>query len=281
MKKLSLSAVAGLALGITTIIAFAGPRAARSATELAKINGTVITLEEFEKKYRDNLKFFQFKAPSKKSVLDDLVQRELVLQEARKAGLDKNPEMIERMNTVLFQAYVDQRLSKEVEKINVTDEEAKSYYSKYPEIRTSHIFVAVRPDATAEEDKAAKTRITKILSDDLKAGASFAEVAQKSSEGASAPMGGDVDYKTREALETAYYDAALKLRTPGKISGVVKTPFGYHIIKLTAVRSWNDADKAQVKRQVFEERRVTIYQGLMKQLRQQASVAIKPELLKE
>jgi hypothetical protein len=53
-----------LSLGLTLACPFTA-RTAYSATELAKINGNVITLEEFNKKYRENLKFFQFKAPTK------------------------------------------------------------------------------------------------------------------------------------------------------------------------------------------------------------------------
>jgi peptidyl-prolyl cis-trans isomerase C/peptidyl-prolyl cis-trans isomerase D len=120
--------------------------AARAATELAKVNSTVITLEDFNKKYKENLKFFQYKAPSKTSVLDDLVKRELGIQEAKREGLDKDPEIQERMNTVLYHALLDKKLSKEFEAIHVSDGEAKDYYARNPEVRTSHIFVALRPE---------------------------------------------------------------------------------------------------------------------------------------
>ncbi len=47
-----------------------------SATELARVDNTVITLEDFNKKYQENLKFFQMKAPKKRDVLEDLIKRE-------------------------------------------------------------------------------------------------------------------------------------------------------------------------------------------------------------
>lgn len=255
---------------------------AAAATEVAKINNTSITLEEFNKKYQENLKFFQFKAPSRKSVLDDLIKRELGIQEARKLGLDKDPDVIERMNTVLYQSLLEKKLNKEFEAIHISDDDAKQYYSKYPEIRTSHIFVAVRSDAKAEDEAAAKAKIQKINNDYLKPGKmTFAEVAQRYSEGVAAPMGGDFDYQTKDKLGAAVYDAALKLKTPGKVSEIVRSPFGYHIIKLTAIRPWDDVDKGAVKRLVFEEKRGQIFERYMNQLRQQAKVSVHSELLKD
>ena len=78
-----------------------------SATELARVNGTLITLEDFNKKYRENLKFFQFKTPTREGVLDDLVKRELGIQEAKKLGLDKDPEIVDRMYTVLYHSLLE------------------------------------------------------------------------------------------------------------------------------------------------------------------------------
>ncbi|MGK5089839.1 peptidylprolyl isomerase, partial [Bdellovibrionota bacterium FG-2] len=188
-----------------------------AATELAKVNGAVITLEEFHKKYRENLKFFQFKAPTKAGVLDDLIKRELGIQEAKRSGLDKDPDVLDRMNTVLYHALLDKKLSKDFEGIHITDEEAKEFYSRNPEIRTSHIFVALRPDAKLEEEKKALEKIKRIQEEQIKPGKmGFAEVAQRFSEGVAAPMGGDIDYQSKDKLDPTYYETAVKLRAPGK-----------------------------------------------------------------
>jgi peptidyl-prolyl cis-trans isomerase C/peptidyl-prolyl cis-trans isomerase D len=253
-----------------------------AATELAKVNNSVITLEDFEKKYKDNLRFFQMKPPTKKGVLDDLIKRELGIQEAKKMGLDKDPEIMDRINTVLYHALLEKKLTKEFEGIHVSDDEAKDYYKKNPEIRTSHIFVALRPDAKHEEQKQAFEKIKKIQTEYLapnKMG--FSEVAQRYSEGPAAPMGGDIDYQTRDRLDPAYYEAAMKLGSPGKVSGIVRSQFGYHIIKLTSIRRWEEADKTQVKRLVFEEHRAKIYDKYMAQLKNQSKVAVHSELLKD
>lgn len=281
MKKRTLS-MGYTTLAIVPILAGLAANTARSATELARINQTVISLEEFNKRYRENLKYFQLKAPTKKNVLDDIVKRELALQEARKTGLDKDPEVIDRMNTVLYHAFVDRKLSKDVDKIQISEEEAKSYYTQNPEIRTSHIFVAVKPDASKEEETKALARIKKVYEEEVKPGTtSFAEIAQRFSEGIAAPMGGDIDYQTKDKLDPTYYQTALALKNPGKVSGIIRSQFGYHIIKLTAVRPWEEADRPAVKRLVFEQRRGELFDRLMSQLRSQAKVSTHPELIKE
>jgi parvulin-like peptidyl-prolyl isomerase len=267
---------------VITFLALGAASAARAATELAKVNNTVITLEEFDKKYKENLKFFQFRAPTKQGVLDDLVKRELGIQEARKEGLDKDPEVIDRMNTVLYHALLDKKLSKQLEGIHVTDEEAKAFYAKNPELRTSHIFVAVKPDAKPKEVEEAKARITKILNEQLKPGKmSFAEVAQRWSEGVAAPMGGDIDYQTKDKLDPNYYKRALALSVGQYAPEPVRSQFGWHIIKLTAKRAWEETDKPQIKRLVHEERRNEVFERFMDQLRAKHKVAVRKELIKE
>ncbi|MGZ3708551.1 MAG: peptidylprolyl isomerase [Bdellovibrionota bacterium] len=271
-----------MSLGFLCLVAMTGA-SAHAASELARVNGTVITVDEFNKKYKENLQYYnQLKAPTKKGVLEDLVKREIGIQEAKKMGLDKDPDVVDRMNTVLYHALIDKKLAKDFSKILVSDQEARDFYSKYPEIRTSHIFVALRPDAGPEDDKKAYQKIKKIQEDQLSPGKmSFAEVAQGFSEGAAAAMGGDIDYQTKDRLDPAYYEAAVKLRSPGKTSGIIRSQFGYHIIKLTAIRPWEEADKGQIKRMLFEEKRNQVFEKFMNQLRSQAKVTLHPELLKD
>jgi peptidyl-prolyl cis-trans isomerase C/peptidyl-prolyl cis-trans isomerase D len=222
------------------------------------------------------------KPPTKKGVLDDLIKRELGIQEARKMGLDRDPEVIDRINTVLYHALLEKKLSKEFESIHISDEQARDYYSRNPEVRTSHIFVSVRPDSKPDEQAKALERIKKIQSEYLINGKmGFAEVAQRYSEGPAAAMGGDMDYQTRDRLDPVYYEAAVKLGSTGKTSGIVKTQFGYHIIKLTGIRRWEEIDKAQVKRLVFEEQRSKIFEKYMEGLKAHAKISSHSEMLKD
>ncbi|MGE0614798.1 MAG: peptidylprolyl isomerase [Bacteriovoracia bacterium] len=253
-----------------------------TAAVVAEINNKQITLDYFNEKYQESVKFYQYNPPTKANVLDEIIKRELGIQEAVKMGLDKDPEVIDRMQTVLYRALLDRRLGKEMEKIEVTDGEAKSFYDKNPEIRTSHIFIALAPNATPAQEKEARARLQDIKTKFLDPGKmSFAEVAQRYSQGSAAPMGGDLDYQTKDKLDPKYYETAVALRNPGAVSGIVRTRFGLHIIKLTAVRKWNDADKAKFKRLVFEEQRTEIFEKFMKSLRGKSKVSVNAALIKE
>lgn len=275
MRKSSL-----LSFSLSALIGLICTSTPWAATELARINQSVITLEEFNKKYNENLKFFQLKQPTKAAVLDEMIKRELAIQEARKQGLHQKAEVKDRMDTVLYYALLEHNLTAEYEKISVSDEEAKAYYDRNPEIRTSHIFVAVAPNATDAEQKAALERIQRINSEHVLPGKmSFAEIAQRFSDGPAAAVGGDIDYQSKERVDPKYYDTALKLGTPGKISEIIRSRFGYHIIKLTAIRPWEEQDKAQVKRAVFDEQRSIIFEKYMGELKKQARVVDHRELL--
>jgi parvulin-like peptidyl-prolyl isomerase len=279
-KKLLLALLQKAFAIILVVLAFTS-EASLAASELARINQTVITTEEFEKKFQDSSKFFQMKAPSRKGVLEDIIKRELGIQEARRIGLDKDPDVLERMNTVLYHALLERKLNTDLEKIVISDSEAKAFYQRNPEVRTSHIFVAVRNGATADEEKKALLRITEIRDQHLKPGKmSFAEVAQRFSDGVAAPVGGDLDYNTKDKLDPIYYDAAVKLKTPGAVSGIVRSNFGYHIIRLTGVRPWEETDQAQIKRLVYDEKRSEVFEKYMATLRKQAKVTINQSALK-
>ncbi len=275
-------------LGVVTsslhfvVLASAAP--SPGGTELARINGTVITLEEFNTKYRENMKFFRYRIPTKKNVLEDMIRRDLAVQEAKKLGLDKDPEVIDRVNTVLYHSLLDKRLSSKFDAIQITDDEIKAFYKENPEIRTSHIFVQVRYDASDAQDKAALAKIKRIqtaLAEGVKSGkVTFAEVARNQSEGVAAATGGDIDYQTKDKLDPAYYQAAIKLKV-GAVSDVVRSQFGYHIIKLTAVKELKDVDRGQYKRLIFDEKRGKIFEAYMDDLKKGSKVSVNYELLKE
>src|SRR6186713_1856005 len=95
------------------------PTLSLGATELAKVNGKVITLEDFNKKYQALLPLYTNKTPTKSNVLDDLIKRELGIQEAKKMKLEQDPDVQDEMNTVLYQALLRKQLAKEFEKIQI------------------------------------------------------------------------------------------------------------------------------------------------------------------
>ncbi len=265
-----------LSAALFSVLAFA-------ATELARVNEKVISLEDFNNRYKDSLKFFNYKAPTKKNVLDDIIKREVGVQEAKKLGLDKDPEVVERINTVLYQSLLDKKLSSKFEAIQLSEKEVEDYYRRNPEIRVSHIFVQVRFDANTSQEKAAHDKMKKIqlaLKDGLKNGKTFAEIATTFSEGVGASTGGDMGYQTKDKLDSTFYSSAVKLKQ-GDISDIVRSQFGYHIIKLTGVRDYKETDKGQIKRLLFDEKRSALFDSYMEDLKKKSKVSVNYNLIKE
>jgi parvulin-like peptidyl-prolyl isomerase len=252
---------------------------ANASVEAAKVNDKVITLEQLASKVVELEKSGAPYLPKSKDILDEMIRREVAVQEARKLKLDQDPEVIEKINNVLYFSLLEKQLGKDFEKLSLSDAEAKNWYEKNPEIRTSHIFIGLLPTVTEEEEKMATTKLNGILADIKSGKTSFAEAAQKNSEDPSAAMGGDLDYRMKNRLDPVYYRAALKLGKIGDISGIVRTPFGMHLVRLTGKHSWSEMDRQNVKRVIFEEKRQELVTNFLNGLRQKAKITINSKAL--
>ena len=101
-------------------------------------------------------------------------------------------------------------------------------YTTPEQIRASHVLLTTE----GKDDAAVRAQAEQVLKE-AKSGADFAALAKKYSQDESnAQQGGDLDYFTRGRMVAAFDNAAFAL-APGEISDVVKTEFGYHIIKVT------------------------------------------------
>jgi peptidyl-prolyl cis-trans isomerase D len=121
-------------------------------------------------------------------------------------------------------------------------------YSTPEQVRASHILLKTE----GKDDAAVKATAEELLKQ-AKAGADFAELAKKNSEDeASAKNGGDLDYfgKGRMVPE---FDAAVFAMEPGQVSDLVKTQYGYHIIKLIDKKPATTRPLAQVRQQLNDQ----------------------------
>jgi peptidyl-prolyl cis-trans isomerase D len=131
-------------------------------------------------------------------------------------------------------------------------------YGKPEERQASHILIAVKPDATDAEKEAAKKRAEDLAAQAKKNPAQFAELAKQSSQDpGSAPQGGDLGFFTRDGSMVKPFEDAVFSMKSGEITGPIQTNFGWHIIKLTAVRP--------AKLQNFDEVKGPIEQDLKHQ----------------
>ena len=174
-------------------------------------------------------------------------------------------------NQPLFQApeqatieYVTLDLDAVKKSITLNESDLKAYYdqnvqrfSGAEERRASHILINALKDAPNAERAAAKARAEELLILAKKSPESFAELAKKNSQDAgSAVNGGDLDYFARGAMVKPFEDAAFSLKK-GDISEVIESDFGYHIIKLTDIKT--------PKQRTFEEMRPTLESDLKTQ----------------
>jgi peptidyl-prolyl cis-trans isomerase D len=152
--------------------------------------------------------------------------------------------------------------------ISVTEEDLRRHYdenaSRYTqaeERRASHILISSDSAQPAGERQKARAKAEGLLEDLRRAPARFAELARKESQDpGSAGQGGDLDYFSRGAMVKPFEDAVYGMKV-GEISAVVETDFGYHIIRLDAVRGGQRRPFEAVKAEIESEVRAQLAQG--------------------
>ncbi|MFP5213417.1 MAG: peptidylprolyl isomerase, partial [Acidobacteriota bacterium] len=265
-----------------------------SKAKVAVVNGVVITegalnqeLGRFEQQFAmggqkpDAAQM----AEMKKSVLDGLVAREVLKQEAEKQGLKADPAEVDsqianvkkrfpneddfkalltKMNIteadlkaqvgqeLIITKLIDQQVAS---KITITDEETKAFYDKNPDmfktpemVRASHILVKVDANASAEDKAKAHDKIAEIQKK-IKDGGDFAALAQESSDCPSKAKGGDLNFFRRGQMVPAFEQAAFGMKV-GDVSDIVETQFGYHLIKLTDKKDAGTMSYVEIKEKI-------------------------------
>ena len=127
------------------------------------------------------------------------------------------------------------------DKVGVSEEEIKTYYETniddfnvQNQVKARHILISVPTDADPEKIEQARKKAEEILAK-AKKGEDFAGLAKQYSEGPTAKKGGDLGYFPRGRMIKEFEDAAFSLK-PGELSPVVRTQFGFHIIKVEDVK---------------------------------------------
>jgi parvulin-like peptidyl-prolyl isomerase len=159
----------------------------------------------------------------------------------------------------------------------VTDQEVREFYDTNPEmfesgerLRASHIQLRINEQMSAE-DKAARRQRAHQLLGQIRDGDDFAELARRHSEDqGSAALGGELQVFHRGQMPPAFEEAAFALE-PGAVSGVVETPFGFHIIKLherlPSLHMEFDAAKDRMKTLLLAQKKQRALASLVTNLR--------------
>lgn len=163
------------------------------------------------------------------------------------------PETIKAEYVVLSAELVESQ-------IKVNDADIKTYYdqnlARYKteeQRRASHILISAGKAASAVEKANAKAKAEKVLEQLRKSPADFAKLAKENSQDpGSAERGGDLDFFGKGMMVKPFEDTAFKLKD-GEISGLVESDFGYHIIRLTAIKPAAVRSLAEVKDNIVDE----------------------------
>lgn len=238
---------------------------------IAKVNGVKIT----QKQYQQQLKFIQSQNPkgnqspvSRQLVINDLITREILLQEAKKLKLhkDKKVKAILKLqkNNVLIQTLISRNVTDKA----ISDKELKKVYNKQvanadqKEYKARHILV--KDEAKAKE-----------LIGKLNDGADFEELAKKESTGPSGKSGGDLGWFSSKQMVPAFSKATAELKKGTHTQKPVKTRFGFHIIKLEDSRTREVPKFADVKPQLIPIVKNIRIQEYVLKLRNKAKIEVR------
>ena len=180
-------------------------------------------------------------------IKDEVISREIFMQEAQKRGLDATDDFKAQME-LARQTLLIRELFTEYQKANpVTEAEIKAEYDKFAaanggkEYHARHILVE-------KEDEA------KAILASLKKGGKFDEIAKKQSKDpGSGAKGGDLDWANANSYVPEFSGALVKLKKGQLTETPVKTQFGYHVIRLDDIRDAQLPPLDQVKPQIAQQ----------------------------
>lgn len=215
----------------------------------------------------------------KRTFAEDYVQMKIMAAQAEQAGLDKDPLVAAQLRLLRENALANAQLAKVEETLKPSDADLQKTYEQHKaeldQVHARHILIAFAGSKVAQEGKPKLTdEQAKAKAEDLRkkivAGADFAELAKKESDDiGSGSRGGDLGTFAKGQMVPEFEKAAFE--TPvGKVSDVVHTEFGYHIIKVEEHKTLSMADirpqlEKEVKKKMIEDR--------MNQMKQTAKVS--------
>lgn len=278
---------------------------------LAQVNEEVITLEEFKNELKD-IKLEHEELPEdpesldqlKTALLDQIIDRKLILGEARRIDIRVSEEEINKAILALkrdyagesFRAMLEyrgmsfegwkQRLKEKLmaEKLintvaqfdaPIEEKSVKQYYEEHIEEYSFPEQVRARQIVVATEEEA------KEILRRLRKGENFEKLAREKSMMPERISGGDLGFFARGEMPEAF-DAVFSLKVDG-VSKVIKSPYGYHIFKVeekaeAKVREFNEV-KDEIVHQMRKKKREEIYYDWLSGLRAKAKIKINKQRL--
>ncbi|MGQ0812440.1 MAG: peptidylprolyl isomerase [Nitrospiraceae bacterium] len=268
---LSLSLLLGLLLGAVTACT---PPPQENVVVL--INGRPITQDEFDFRWAELAEATRSryeKEGGKRKFLDDLITRELLMQEARKQGIDQYQSIRERTQRYKEQQILDELLKDKIRtKIEVSKEELDAYYAQHArellgpwKVQISQMLLSNLPAA-------------KDLKKQVEMGGDFAKYAHRYSiDEKSKAKGGDLG-PYRKGVVVPDVEAVIPTLRPGMVSEPIKTDQGYYLVMVSPLdKETLQADQAtreRLRQELFAEKRRKRLDDVVSELRAGASIRL-------
>lgn len=263
-------ALACLALAVS---AGCGPVSDESPI-LVIVNGKPITQSEFDYRWAELSAAAQVRYRAeggRRKFLDDLIAREILLQEARKLGLDQNPIIRERLERYKEQLALDELMKATVRtQVDIPKEELDAYFAAHSadllEAEQVHAAQILVPTAAQAKD----------LKRQLDEGADFARLAQRFSiDQATKQKGGDLG-PYRRGTSNSEVEAVLLILKPGMVSEPIESQAGFHLVKLLS-RDEGDgispsAARERLRQELRAEKQRKRFEEFLSKLRATATV---------
>jgi peptidyl-prolyl cis-trans isomerase C len=199
-------------------------------------------------------------------VRDELINREVLAQEAQKSGIAKSAEVQTQLDMARQEILIGAYVRDWIRKNPVTESDVQKEYERAKaetgdkEYRARHILVETEEQATA-------------LIAQLGKGGNFADLAAKNSKDpGSAQRGGDLDWNVPQQYDKQFAEAMVKLEKGQYTQTPVRSAFGFHVIQLDDVRPVQFPPLSEVRSRIQQDLVQTKVQGLIQGLRAKAKV---------
>ncbi|HEX2055480.1 MAG TPA: peptidylprolyl isomerase [Nitrospiraceae bacterium] len=243
---------------------------------VAMINGRAITQPEFDIRWNDlspATRARYEKEGGKRRFLDELIMRELLIQEARKQGLDQSDEIREKTQRYKEQLILDEVLKDRIKtRVDVSKEEMDAYFLKHadqllanPKVQVS---IMLLPNIYAAKD----------LKRQVESGGNFAKFAARYSiDEKSRSKGGDLG-PYRKGLVEPDLDQVIQTLRPGVISEPVKTDRGYYLVKVSPLEpeilQADQATRERLRQELLAEKRRSRLDDMFSELKAGATIRL-------
>ena len=247
------------------------PVFAEGEAVVATVNGKAITSETFSWYGQKRIGVpigDSFPEAKKKELLEELVNRELIYQDAVKNGLDRDEFVLLQIQEQTENILTRFQINKLLEENPPSDAMLQEIYQKQivepasKEYHARHILLREQDDAK-----------NVILA--LNKGADFEKLASEKSVGPSGKEGGDLGWFSPNQMAKSFSDAVEKLKPGEYTKRAVQTRFGWHVIKLEEARKVEPPPYKTVEAQVLKVAQNKIINDYIEALKAKASISIK------